>query len=95
MGRLKLLRTIAYSLIARQKTTTKKKWIRILNSLPHGTSNYKMEIGGTPFCRYGWITQNSYWARTRKQWIRSETCSNEKAVTFPAEVGTGIIANQR
>ena len=56
--------------------------------------NYKIEMGGTPFRRYALITQNSYWARTRKQWIR-QTCSNEKAVTQPAERRTGIIANQR
>ena len=40
------------------------------------------------------ITQNSYRARTRKRGIR-QTFSNEKAVTRPAEGGTGIIVNQR
>ena len=53
-----------------------------------------MEMGGTPFRRYARITQNSYRARTRKQWI-SQTCSNDKAVARTTEGGTGIIANQR
>ena len=51
-------------------------------------------MGRTPFRIYVQITQNSYRARTRKQWI-CQTCSTEKAVTRPAEEGTGIIANQR
>ena len=50
-------------------------------------------MGQTPFCSYAQITKNSYRAQTRKQWIR-QTCSNEKAVTQPAEGGMGIIANQ-
>ena len=53
-----------------------------------------MGMGQTPFRIYAQITQNSYWAWTRKQWIR-QTCSNEKAVTRPVEGRTGIIANQR
>ena len=44
-----------------------------------------------PCRRYVRITQNSYRAQTRKQWIR-QTCPNEKNVTRPAEGGTGIIA---
>ena len=56
--------------------------------------NYKIGIGRTPFRIYAQITQNSYRARTRKQWI-CQTCSNEKAVARPAEGRTGIIANQR
>ena len=36
--------------------------------------NYKIDMGRPPFCRYARITQNSYWAQTRKQWIR-QTCS--------------------
>ena len=51
-----------------------------------------MEMGGTPFPVYAWITQNSHRARTKKQWIR-QTCSNEKDVTRPAEGRTGIIVN--
>ena len=51
-------------------------------------------MGGTPFRRYARIAQNSYRARTRKQFIR-RTCSNEKAATRPAEGGTEIFANQR
>ena len=54
----------------------------------------KIGMGRTPFRIYAQITQNSYRAQTRKQWIR-QTCSNEKAVTRPAEGRTGIIANQR
>ena len=53
-----------------------------------------MGMGRTPFRIYAQITQNSYRARTRNQWIR-QACSNEKAVTRPAEGGTGITANQR
>ena len=56
--------------------------------------NYKIGMGRTPFRIYAQITQNSYRARTRKQWIR-RTCSNEKGVTRPAEGGTEIIASQR
>ena len=49
--------------------------------------NYKIKMGAQ-------ITQNSYQARTRKRGIR-QTFANEKAVTRPAEGGTGIIVNQR
>ena len=53
-----------------------------------------MKTGSSPFRRYAGITQNSYRARTRKQWIR-QTYSTEKAVTRPAVGETVIIANQR
>ena len=46
-----------------------------------------MGMDQTPFRIYAQITQNSY------RWIR-QTCSNEKAVTWPVEGRTGIIANQ-
>ena len=55
---------------------------------------YKIRMGRTPFQIYAQISQNSYRVRTRKQGIR-QSCSNEKAVTRPAEGGTGIIAHQR
>ena len=34
---------------------------------------YITEIDGPPFCHYARITQNSYWAQLRKQWI-CQTC---------------------
>ena len=37
--------------------------------------HYKIGMGRTPLRRYAQISQNSYPARTKKQWIR-QTCSN-------------------
>ena len=65
----------------------------ILMGVPPGLDTYKkiykIEMGGTPFRYYAQITQNSYRAWTKKQWIR-QTCSNEKVVMQPAEEGKGF-----